>query len=70
VRDARGEETGTVEELLPGGLLKVKLDKEIITAHVAEELRRATVPLRAGDRVKVKRAANDPGRGSIVGVVR
>jgi translation initiation factor IF-1 len=64
-----GEETGTVEELLPGGLLKVKLEtKEQVTAHVAEELRRVSVPLRAGDRVTVRRATNDPTRGSIVGV--
>jgi translation initiation factor IF-1 len=65
-----GEEAGIVEELLPGGLLKVKLEKDKITAHVAEELRRVSVPLRAGDRVTVRRAANDPTRGSIVGVER
>jgi translation initiation factor IF-1 len=64
----RGEEVGTVEELLPTGLLKVKLEKDVITAHVAEELRRVSVPLRAGDRVTVRRATNDPTRGSIVGV--
>jgi translation initiation factor IF-1 len=69
VRDGETE-VGTVEELLPGGLLRVKLEKGSITAHVAEELRRVSVPLRAGDRVKVKRATNDPTRGSIVGVVR
>jgi translation initiation factor IF-1 len=66
----RGEEVGTVEELLPTGLLKVKLEKDVITAHVAEELRRVSVPLRAGDRVTVRRATNDPTRGSIVGVER
>jgi translation initiation factor IF-1 len=69
VREAEAE-VGTVEELLPGGLLRVKLEKVVVTAHVAEELRRVSVPLRAGDRVRVKRAANDPTRGSIVGVVR
>jgi translation initiation factor IF-1 len=66
----RGEEVGTVEELLPTGLLKVKLEKDVITAHVAVELRRVSVPLRAGDRVTVRRATNDPTRGSIVGVER
>ena len=65
-----GEEKGTVEELLPGGLLKVKLEKDWITAHVAEELKRVSVSLRAGDRVTVRRATNDPTRGSIVGVER
>ena len=69
-RNKGEEETGTVEELLTGGLLKVKLERDSITAHVAEELRRATVPLRAGDRVRVKRATNDPKRGSIVKVIR
>jgi translation initiation factor IF-1 len=63
-----GEEIGTVEELLPAGLLRVKLEKDVITAHVAEELRRVSVPLRAGDRVTVRRASNDPTRGSVVGV--
>ena len=59
-------EEGVVVELLPGGLVKVKLDKDEITAHVAEEFRRVSVPLRAGDRVKTRRAANDPKRGTIV----
>jgi len=59
-------EVGIVEELLPGALVKVKLEKEVITAHVAEEFRRVSVPLRAGDRVKVRRAAQDPKRGTIV----
>ena len=59
-------EVGTVVELLPGALVKVKLEKEVITAHVAEEFRRVSVPLRAGDRVKVRRAAQDPKRGTIV----
>ena len=59
-------EVGIVEELLPGALVKVKLEKDVITAHVAEEFRRVSVPLRAGDRVKVRRAAQDPKRGTIV----
>jgi len=63
---------GVVVELLTGGLMKVKLDtvntteKDEITAHVAEEFRRVSVPLRAGDRVKVRRASHDPKRGTIV----
>jgi translation initiation factor IF-1 len=59
-------DVGTVRELLPGGLVKVKLENTEITAHVAEEFRRVSVPLRAGDRVKVRRAAHDPKRGTIV----
>jgi translation initiation factor IF-1 len=60
---------GIVKELLPSALVKVELESgEEITAHVAEEFRRVSVPLRAGVRVTVKRADNDPKRGSIVGV--
>jgi translation initiation factor IF-1 len=59
-------EVGVVIELLPGGLVKIKLEKDELTAHVAEEFRRVSVPLRAGDRVKVRRAAQDPKRGTIV----
>jgi len=62
----KASEVGVVVELLPGALVKVKLEKEVITAHVAEEFRRVSVPLRAGDRVKVRRAAQDPKRGTIV----
>jgi translation initiation factor IF-1 len=62
----KAAEVGIVVELLPGALVKVKLEKELITAHVAEEFRRVSVPLRAGDRVKVRRAAQDPKRGTIV----
>ena len=62
---------GLVTELLPGALLKVRLHGgEEITAHVAEEFRRVSVPVKPGDRVTVRRAAEDPKRGSIVGVLR
>lgn len=62
-------EHGVVVELLPSALVKVKLqDGEEITAHVAEEFRRVSVPVKPGDRVKVKRAERDPKRGMIVGV--
>ena len=69
MRERDGEE-GVIEELLTGGLFVVKVAKDRITAHVAEELRRVSVPLRAGIRVRVRRAENDPRRGSIVGVLR
>lgn len=58
-------------ELLPGALVKVKLDSgEELTAHVAEEFKRVFVPVKPGDRVQVKRLAFDPTRGSIIGVMR
>jgi translation initiation factor IF-1 len=61
-------EIGVVLELLTGGLVKVKLErtKEEMTAHVAEEYSRISVPLKAGDEVKIRRAARDPRRGTIV----
>lgn len=59
---------GVVVELLASSLVKVKLESgEEITAHVAEEFRRVSVPVRPGDRVTVRRSPGDPGRGSIVG---
>jgi translation initiation factor IF-1 len=63
---------GKVVELLPGGLVRVELleeDRRVIKAHVAEEYRRVSAPVKPGDRVRVKIAPNDPGRGTIVGVV-
>jgi len=60
-------EVGVVREMLPGGLVKVKLENDEVTAHVAEEFRRVSVAVRPGDRVKVRRAAHDPKRGTIVG---
>lgn len=58
-------------ELLSGGLVKVRLESgEEVTAHVAEEFRRTSVPVKPGDRVVVRRGAFDPKRGSIVGAVR
>ncbi len=59
---------GVVTELLPGALVKVELvSGEEITAHVAEEFRRVSVPVKPGDRVLVKQAERDPKRGMIVG---
>ena len=59
---------GVVVELLPSALVKVKLSSgEELTAHVAEEFRRVSVPLKPGDRVEVKRTERDPKRGVIVG---
>lgn len=55
-----------VTDLLSGGLLRVELDREVVTAHVAEEFARVSVPLRTGDRVKVRRTAQDSKRGTIV----
>lgn len=59
---------GVVLELETGGLVKVELETgEELTAHVAEEFRRVSAPVRPGDRVRVKRHPFDSTRGSIVG---
>jgi translation initiation factor IF-1 len=56
-----------VVEMLPGAMIRVKLtDGEELTAHVAEELRRVTTPVRPGDKVRVRRAERDPKRATIV----
>lgn len=62
---------GTVKANAPRGLVVVVLDGgEEITAHVADEFKRVSVPVVPGDRVVVKRHSLDPKRGSIVGAVR
>ena len=56
-----------VIELLPGAMVRVKLqDGRELTAHVAEEFRRVSTPVRPGDRVRVKQAERDPKRGTII----
>jgi translation initiation factor IF-1 len=58
----------TVVELLPSAMVKVKLDSgEEVAAHVAEEFRRVSTPVKPGDRVRVRRAERDPNRGTIIG---
>jgi translation initiation factor IF-1 len=50
-------------------MIRVKLDDgSEVTAHVAEEFRRVSAPVKPGDRVKVRRSERDPKRGTIVGV--
>jgi len=61
---------GIVVEVLTGGLVKVQVDEVEIKAHVAEEVKRVSVPVRPGDRVTVKRSPHDPRRGTIIGVGR
>jgi translation initiation factor IF-1 len=67
-----GFSIGVVIEGLPGGMWRVRLvdeepDGEELTAHVAEEFRRVSSPVRPGDRVKIRRAQLDPRRATIVG---
>ena len=65
----RGEAlTGTVTEILPSALYKVRLEAgQVVTAHIADRIDRNFVRLLVGDRVRVELSPSDVGRGRIVG---
>ena len=69
VGDQRTKDSGigTVEEVLPSSLFRVRLDdgREVIAA-MAPQLRHAVVRLIGGSRVRVEVASRDPSRGQIV----
>ena len=59
--------TGTVAELLPSALYRVRLEAGgVVTAHIADRLERNFVRILVGDRVKVELSPTDIGRGRIV----
>ena len=59
---------GTVVELLPSSLYRVRLDDgHLVLAHVADRMDRNFVRLLVGDSVHVELSPVDPGRGRIVG---
>ena len=61
-----GELEGRVEEALPRGLFRVRLDGgQIIRAALSSQVRRIIIKLIAGDRVLVKLHPHDPTRGRI-----
>jgi translation initiation factor IF-1 len=65
----RGREAvaGSVSELLPSGLYKVRLDGgRQVVAHPADRIDRNFVRLLIGDRVRVELSPVDLGRGRIV----
>lgn len=73
-RPAR-EAEGVVVELLPSQLATVALDgpstglrsgRHLVTAHLADPVRRNFVRVLVGDRVRVALMAADPTRGRIV----
>lgn len=58
---------GTVEETLPKGLFRVKLDIGAeVRATLSPQAKRVTVKLLPGDRVQVNVSAYDPTRGRIL----
>ncbi len=60
---------GVVVELLPSQLVRVALGEHLVTAHLADPVRRNFVRVLVGDRVQVKLMAADRTRGRIVGKV-
>jgi translation initiation factor IF-1 len=67
----RGPElTGTVTELLPSGLYRVRVDEgSSVVAHIADRIDRNFVRVLVGDRVRIELSAADTRRGRIVGKV-
>ena len=58
---------GRVMELLPSQLVRVELEgRHVVTAHLAEPVRRNFVRIIVGDRVRVVLMAHDPTRARIV----
>jgi len=58
---------GVVEEVLAGGLFKVKLDSDLeVLAHLAGKMRKFRIRIVLGDRVKVAVSPYDPSRGRII----
>ena len=60
------EAEGTVEEVLPNTVFKVKLQNgQIITAHVSGKIRMHTIRILPGDKVTVEISPYDITRGRI-----
>jgi len=57
----------TVVELLPHGVVEVKLEnQDLVLAHPAGATKTNFVRVRPGDRVQVELSPHDPGRGRII----
>ena len=63
----RAHIAGTVAEILPSALYRVRLDDgPIVTVHIADRTDRNFVRVLVGDRVRVELSPVDMGRGRIV----
>ena len=57
---------GTVAEVLPNGMYRVKLDNDhIVLTYVSGKMRKYYIKIVAGDRVKVEFSPYDLSRGRI-----
>jgi translation initiation factor IF-1 len=64
----RADVAGTVAEILPSALYRVRLDDgPFVMAHIADRTDRNFVRILVGDRVRVALSPVDIGRGRIVG---
>jgi translation initiation factor IF-1 len=58
---------GVVEEVLAGGMFRVRLDSGLVVlAHLAGKMRKFRIRIVLGDRVKVAVSPYDPSRGRII----
>lgn len=58
---------GTIEEVLAGGMFRVKLDSGLdVLAHLAGKMRKFRIRIVLGDKVKVAVSPYDPSRGRII----
>jgi translation initiation factor IF-1 len=57
---------GTIVELLPSQLARVNVDGHMVTAHLADPVRRNFLRVLVGDRVRVALMTADRTRGRIV----
>jgi translation initiation factor IF-1 len=61
------EFTGTVLELLPNAMFRVKLDNDhIVLAHTSGRMRKNRIRVLAGDRVTVEMTPYDLTKGRII----
>ncbi len=62
------EVAGTIVEVLPSGLYRVRLDERTaqVVAHIADRIGRNFIRLLVGDRVRIELSPLDAGRGRIV----
>jgi translation initiation factor IF-1 len=60
--------TGTIVEVLPSALYRVRLDERTtqVVAHIADRIGRNFIRLLVGDRVRIELSPVDTGRGRIV----
>ncbi len=60
------EFSGTVQELLPNAMFRVKLDNEhMVLAHTSGKMRKSRIRVLAGDRVNVEMTPYDLTKGRI-----